>query len=456
MVKILYFLFLLQAALIDCSSFQSNLNRNEKLAEAVNPIVDFFIKLGYSTVRVDVGNGSNFEGLEIANEIIKKAKSIKILSRVLRSSKNIQAKRKSPVILILGSVSEFKLIEKLIADDNAKFYLVILLTGNSSDLNHIAKVFWRNLISNVNFLVSNSENFSILTFFPFISGRCGDQLELKTINSYSQKWTSKLFYPEKVHDLNKCEIKIAVNPSVPFTIVKIDNRTNSKIFDGIEVETIKTLSEVFNFLPSFEGPYDVIGAIYSNGSSNGLLALAHERKVDVVIGTLSLQIERLKYLSGTSFYMSNPTILTMPPTTKISPFKKLIMPFDLITWSLLIFMYTFGILIVTITRFASIAVYEFIVGKKVKNPILNMLIAFVGTTQHFLPRGTFSRFLLGKFLIFCLVMRGLYQGKLFHIMRSDLYEQNANTIDELIEKNFNFYTYESLSRRVQGFKFTER
>lgn len=216
------------------------------------------------------------------------------------------------------------------------------------------------------------------------------------------------------------------------------------------------IADEFNFNSSFQGPFPIIGTIYNNGSSTGLLSLVHEKKFDVVIGTLSLQLERLKFLSGTSFYMSDSSILTMPPTTTISPFEKLYMPFDVIIWSLIIFMCIIGILIITLTRLVSKKLYEFIVGNKVQHPILNMLIAFVGTTQKFLPHGTFSRFLLAKFLIFCLVMRGLYQGKLFDIMHRNIYEKEAKTINELIEKNYYFYTYESLSRRVQGFKFTKR
>jgi hypothetical protein len=88
--------------------------------------------------------------------------------------------------------------------------------------------------------------------------------------------------------------------------------------------------------------------------------------------------------------MSDATILTIPLTLPISPFEKLYMPFDFIIWSLIISMYLIGILIVIATRFGSKAVYEFVVGRKVKHPILNMLIAFVGTTQKLLPHGSES------------------------------------------------------------------
>jgi hypothetical protein len=239
-------------------------------------------------------------------------------------------------------------------------------------------------------------------------------------------------------------------------MISIDIKTNEKKFEGIDVDIIKILSDEFNFSPSFDGPYLNVGGIYSNGSSTGLMSLPHQRKTDIIIGELSLQLERLKFLSGTVFYMTDALILTMPPTSSISTFKKLYMPFDTITWSLIIAIYVIGVIVVTSARRMSETVYEFIVGQNVNHPILNMLIAFVGGTQTILPQRIFSRFLLVQFLIFCLVMRALYQGKLFDIMRKNIYEKEAETINELIDKNLNFYTYESLSRRVQGFKFAKR
>lgn len=414
----------------------------------INPIISFFNDKGHSSIKFHIANTTNHELMDVGNEILKSSVNVKIL---LTSSNLVEDK--SPVILILNSLSEFS--ELLIKNDNSKYYLIILLNELNLNFDKILKTFWNHSKLNVNFLVKNQENISIFTFFPF-DKNCGEELILKLISSYSQNWTLKNFYPNKIKNLKKCEIKIGMSPADPFNMIEIDNRTNSKTVNGLEVDIIKNLSDELNFHPSFHGPYFDIGTIFSNGSSIGLMSLPHEKKVDVIIGGLSLQLERLKYLSRTAFYMTDALILTMPPTSTISSFQKLYMPFDVITWSLIIAIYIMGVIIVTLTRRMSGTVYEFIVGQNVNHPILNMLIAIVGGSQIKLPQKVFSRFILVKFLLFCLVMRALYQGKLFDIMRRNIYEKNAESFDELIDKKFNFYTYESLSRRVQGFKFAQR
>jgi hypothetical protein len=146
----------------------------------------------------------------------------------------------------------------------------------------------------------------------------------------------------------------------------------------------------------------------------------------------------------------------MPPTAPISPFAKLYLPFDLTTWSLILAMFVSGYVVIIFTKFFAKTLYKLIVGRKVNYPFTNMFIAFFGNSQRVLPNSNFSRFLLAKFLIFCLVIRGLYQGKLFDIMQKDIHEKEPTTIDDLTNKNFIFYTYESLSRRVQGQSFVHK
>jgi hypothetical protein len=145
----------------------------------------------------------------------------------------------------------------------------------------------------------------------------------------------------------------------------------------------------------------------------------------------------------------------MPPTKPISPFVKLYLPFDNITWLLLIGLFLIATFLLLIKR-KILKFYQRLFGAKVKNLIFNMVTALTGGNQKKLPYENIPRFLLAIFLIFCLIMRTAYQGKLFEIMQKEIHEKELDTIDELIEENFVFHTYESLVDRVKWLKFAER
>lgn len=70
---------------------------------------------------------------------------------------------------------------------------------------------------------------------------------------------------------------------------------------------------------------------------------------------------------------------------------------------------------------------------------MNLLTALFGGTQHRLPIGNVARLLLMVFLLFCLVIRTLYQGSLFKYLQSNDNAKEPNTIEEMAQKNYTFY-----------------
>lgn len=59
-------------------------------------------------------------------------------------------------------------------------------------------------------------------------------------------------------------------------------------------------------------------------------------------------------------------------------------------------------------------------------------------------------------MLFCLVIRNAYQGKQFEILRLDLNPRNVETIDEMIEKNFTIYVFESHIEFYKDMDFMKR
>lgn len=72
-----------------------------------------------------------------------------------------------------------------------------------------------------------------------------------------------------------------------------------------------------------------------------------------------------------------------------------------------------------------------------------------------MPTRNFARFSLMLFIIYCLIMRTVYQGGIYNILKSNDGKPDVATIDELVVKGYTFYIYETLAQRVKDFKFYE-
>lgn len=84
-------------------------------------------------------------------------------------------------------------------------------------------------------------------------------------------------------------------------------------------------------------------------------------------------------------------------------------------------------------------------GNAISHPVLNVAIVIFGGTLHRLPAENSARLLLTAFSVFCLVIRTGYLGALFIFLQSDGRMKEVQTLDEMFNKGFEFYMYESYS-----------
>lgn len=378
---------------------------------------------------------------------------------VQRSSK----RRGSPVIIIVHSQKSFDLIKTTFAYNNMrfrKFILLVLIDGFFPNREQISKAFWDHQIHNVNLLSAELDgSVGMYSFYPFAEENCGNNTKLYLVNSFDIRnfsWSTEVFYECKFKNLNKCKLRVAaLAPSVPSVILNIDNK-GIKTFTGLEIEIVLYAAKEYNLTAVFHAFKD-IGTIMINGSTTpGVLQAVRNKTYDVTLGTLSLQYERVQFLTETFPVMSVPIIVVVPPTSLIPPIKKLTRPFSLFVWISIIFSAFLGIVVVCISKWSCRRKYHFLVGRNVHYPVLNMLIGLLGGSQNKLPASNFARYLLMKFLLCCLVIRSMYQAKVFIMLQLELREDQVETVDDMIAKNMTFYAYESFARRIQQFPFTNR
>ena len=453
------------------------------------PLLLIFIKVSNCLINIE---SQTFYNLSIAlNHFVRNVDNVKIISSVSEENKkksedfitnftskldstkvsigvfkctsNICDSKDSLVLVLIDSLESFEIVEEKLLMNNSnmdKFYLLILLNGVFTEINEILERFWSYWIYDINILSESDDgNISMFTFFPFSNENCGTEISLTLINQFnptSRSWTSTALFPDKFDNLNDCPLKIAVlGANVPSVLITTSD-SGIENYSGFEVNILKEILEYFNSTFQFEA-FEVIGTVFDNGSIvPGMLPNVYKKKFDVALGTLSLQHDRQQFLSATKSFLSVPIIIVTPPAAIISPFQKLIRPFALLVWILILTLFLIGFIVTLTLRKAPKSIYNFVVGEDVRGPFFNMLIAFFGGFQLRLPRRNFARYLLMNFLLFCLVIRCLYQGKLFIILKAELLEKKVETIQDVVDRNMIFYTYESLSKRVQGLKFSDR
>ena len=439
--KAIVFLWLLKL-------FDSSLSDNIKIASAVNAVIN---KLCLSRFNVILPPKSDFVD-EFGTQVIS---NIKLPVYVEQGTKLLEnRKRRFFVILLINSSDEFMNFYKQMTAKSFYFhgfFITVFPKGKSTDMEIIFSLAWSKNIYNIIIITQKSRHIEMFTFLPFATpGKCGDLTPVK-INSFdenSMKWQRKEFFPRKFKNLRGCSIKCGVYKFEPIINVMTHDNGTAVVTGGLDVEIFNELIQTMNGKVDYTVYPTITGKIYPNLTGTGLLGHAINGDVDATLAAYSLQIDRLSALSETTTYFTDLLIMIMPPPMRLNTLIKFVRPLSEIVW------YSIGAVIILGGIMMSLAdcipkrYFKRIVGKKTKRRFMNLLIALIGMTQKTLPEKNFPRFILMQFLIFALIMRSLYLGGLFALLKAELLSKEFTTIKELYDEGFKFYIYDSLAARL--------
>lgn len=181
-----------------------------------------------------------------------------------------------------------------------------------------------------------------------------------------------------------------------------------------------------------------------------------DNEVDVGIGGTSLTYIRSVFLTETKPYTTTPLAIIVSPGEEFGDFEKFARPFSNKVWLASWAVFAACLIIMIIAINSSKDVYNFVIGANVKDPLLNTIAVNLGVSQGKLPKGNFARYTLMILIIYCLVLRSVYLGGIFNALQSNDKKPDVKSIDEMIDKKFIFFVYETLAPRVKDFKFFER
>lgn len=425
--------------------FNSSEFDNEHFVDAIDKIVlNNFLK-GYTTFNLIFCGESN----DLVEEILRRMEPqadfvvrIELISKV----QNIKGRRKRNNLIFLNSILDFwqlnEKIEPNIFHLRGRF-LFILTRGSVEEIEEIFVALWKKNVFNVNVLIEMDNSIEIMTFLPYRGSRCGDTTPITVTRFRNGSFADEDIYLDKFSNLQNCPVKISTYEDPPIVMRnQVENRTVE--LSGVDMDILSLLSELLHFTPKIKFNQDPQpwGKLYENGSFDGILGEIERNETDMAIGFLFLNPYRTEKASSSVAYFSFPLVFVVSWDNQIN-YQKLLRPFDRIVWILLLATILIALLVIWMLNVKQKNLRAFVYGSGIRHPATNLLVATIGGSQTKLPKRNFSRFILTMFLIFCLVIRNAYQGALFKFLQSANDEKEIQTLQELVDENFDLYLYQS-------------
>ncbi|KAL7028260.1 hypothetical protein ACKWTF_005781 [Chironomus riparius] len=302
------------------------------------------------------------------------------------------------------------------------------------------------------FIINESDMISISTLEYFVE-KC-NKLKMTRIYSFdkiSMTWIGSVKPYEKFLEYNGCELKLMLPLTYQVDLFAYhwgyadinENMTSGFTVHGITPLIFKIAGQKYNFKDSYVPvmvcekdwivKYNlktVLAARINNGINND---------PNVYFDITGVQQSSYK-LRTSNVFDDIKYDLIVTPGFPYSPYEKLFLPFDLTTWILLAT--TFGITFITIfiINRLPIKTKNFVYGRKIYTPTLNVVSIFFGIAQARLPTENFSRFILILFVIFCLIFRTCFQSKSFEFLTSEPRRPPPTTLKDLKAQNYTVYT----------------
>lgn len=328
-------------------------------------------------------------------------------------------------------------------------FIVILLDDGC--LGELTEFFWEKHIVNVIFVHQpNTTHITTHTYFPFQYRKCNNY-EPVLLHTWSILESSKIlipsdinFFPNKIQNMQKCEVKVALFEDPP-SIMLHSIKTGQYELHGKDSYLLKFFASRMNFTLEVVVPENEWASISRSGNNiTGTLKLVAEGQAQMTIGTFVPTPTLLKLFTRSKTIAEQKLIWVIPIKDRLGPIERLLNPISNVVWIVLII---FVAIILVIALILSYCIKDksyknFIIGRCVDAPLLNIFGMFLGISVYNLPKRNFARFLLMSWMLLTFFFRMMYEANLISAMTSQKPEKMYNTLSELHKAGFKFLLYD--------------
>lgn len=471
MMKLLVLMFVVAVTSQDIEGEQHNLfnvNQYENaVASAVLKIIDDFFSKETSelsfTYSANSDNSLHFM-LETIEDILIKLNSNYLISLQQGTNTANSIKKIHNIIHVDDYESFLDVIKNVTPEtfDFQGFHLIILTNYDRNTIKRIFEVLWSHYIVNVN-IITKEDEFSdeslMFTYFPYTRYFC-EKVEPVLSNNYiiDVGFIRNVdHFPKKLANMHKCPLKVATVDIPPFIVIKDMPDGTTKIF-GLEGIMMIVLERRMNFTMEPMVVYDsyLWGQLYENGTSTGAIEKIMTGAANLTIGYYTSSPIRNLMMSASSIHYTSSLVWVIPPGRQLTSLEKLMKPFSPTLWSAVIVVFFVSFLIVLAIGWFTITIQNFVFGRNIKTPSLNIINVFFGGSLVQTPRRNFARTILCLFMLYCLIIRSSYQGALFKYMQMDSKTPVVENVKDMIHAGFHFYMFKNSYEHIAHFPWISR
>ncbi|KAG5671924.1 hypothetical protein PVAND_002092 [Polypedilum vanderplanki] len=423
-------------------SYNAELSNAQAIYEIVNEI---FIKRDIKFNIAISDEKSNFIFDNLLDGMFKNNK----LECSYKLQKNLVKREKFPTLFLINEIHELQIINEFItaAKTNYSMPLRFLIYCRSLTINNfryhlkplmpLDRKYWIDN-SEKYFIIENDQNMTLLSYFISEENIIGNnennfylKLEIAAIfDRINLRWFERLEKLEKkwnLEDMKGLKVLAFSKSAASYELYKdkVTNQSSGVLVDILNI--VSQRSEIQTFYGSFF--HHNLKATHSSGDLIPTIAFS---------SIYSYYDFANEYHLTTTFTEENYRLIITPPDS-FKSYEKLVMPFDKVTWILLILTFLVAFIVIKIVLKHSKKIQNIIFGEKVCAPAYNVVGILFGIPQPSLPKNSFARFILIMFIIFCLIFRTAYVGVIFELLALDIQKPPPGTLLELIEENFTFY-----------------
>lgn len=429
---------------------------HETIAKTIAAVVPSFHKYGKDSITL-VNKPSRTD--QIVTAILRLLNTFLpvVLADGITSTTSVGS-RNSNVIL----VDSYATFREIFLKMNTKYekyqglFLVVLTSyeNQAGQTKAILEDFNSNYLVRVNVVFLETPNEAkIFSFFPFTPTSCGEvhPVLLDTyINGYGFLENSNLI-PSKTRHMFQCPMKIAAVNFPPFVIID-KSREGSRKFSGIDVRVLKTLARAMNFSLEVETFNSTgWGEVNADGSSSGAMEKIINRKANITAGFFIFNEIRNQFMTPSFTYYTTKLVWIVNPGVTITFFQRLHMPLQSEVWYGILAFFFIGFVIIAVIERRSKVVRNFVFGRQVKSPLLQMINVLVGGVMNKTPTRNFARTMLALYLFYSLVLRSAYTEALYRFLRNDDRSQKVQTFTDMWDQNYTFLVPDILEDYIAQF-----
>ncbi|KAH8258587.1 hypothetical protein KR038_001849 [Drosophila bunnanda] len=337
-----------------------------------------------------------------------------------------------------------------------EYNFLILLTrrmssraGRLQALKDISRTCVRFHTLNVILLTQKKSGVVLAYGYRIYNKNCGLNLTLEVIDRH-ENGSFELGHQDRTFDrvlksLAGCQVRVSWYSLPPFTIFKGNEsdpaeRAQTWRLTGIDGELIKLLAETFRFRIILEEPCDKCLSRDIKDGCSGCFDQMINNDSSILIGAMSGSHQHRSQFSATASYYQSSMVFVLHKDTQLGAVAQLAVPFTASVWLALVVSSVLVMLVIWTWQRISTGHPDFAAHA------LHVLTTLMGNplVARCLPTNARMRVFHATWLLLVLVLRVVYQGKLYDSFRAPYNKPLPGQISELIAANYTLISQEYL------------